>query len=153
MSARNKLANKQTRRYERSHRPSCLFPRRAISTIDLASSAALLCNHKERLGARGRKYLMRTRADIIIMPTPEVRRVPAVKLAEKLASLTLVQLGRRRKQFASRAAGAGYKLRGLTSDSRFRAALQAYQDANIFALKQTNAEIRARFLHATKQLA
>jgi len=153
MSARNKAENKRARNIERSHRPSTLFPRRPVSTIDLASSAALLCDPDERLGARGRRYLKRTRADIVVMPTPEVRRLPAVKLAERLAGLTLVQLGRRRKQFASRAAGAGYKLRALSPDSQFRKSLQAYQDANIHALKQTNAEIEARRLHATKKLA
>lgn len=150
MSAKNKLENKFARRCAKDNRVQ--RPRRAISTIDLASSAALLCDPNERLGARGRRYLKRSRADILVMPTPEVRRLPAVKLAEKLAKCSLVQLGRRRKQFACRAAGAGYKIADLGPTSSFRPALQAIQDANIHALKQTNAEISARLLHATGAL-
>lgn len=153
MSNRNKLENKVLRRDERRARPHP--ERRAISTIDLESSRDVLCEipkHGASIGARGRRYLMRSRANLVIMPlTPA--KLPAVRLAEKLATLTLTQVIRRRSQFAARAAGAKFKLEVLSPNSKFRPALQRVQDANLFALEQATAELEARRLHALGQLA
>lgn len=141
MSLKNKLEVKAYRRDDRAARP---YPeRRPASDIDLESSAHVLGDCKQKLSARSRKWLMRCRANLLVMPTLAAK-LPAVKLAEKLESLTLVQLGRRRSQFARRAAGAKYKLAALSPDSRFRPPLQRVQDANLFALKQANAEIEVR---------
>lgn len=153
MSAKNKLENKVSRRAERAARPYAA--RRAVSNIDLQSSAGVLCEvpkHGASIGARGRKYLMRTRADLVLVPRTEAKPF-AVKLSATLAKLTLRQLARRRIQFATRAAGAKYKLAALSPESRFRPALQRLQDINLAALKATNAEIDARLSHARSTLS
>jgi len=151
MSARNKKANKVNRRVDREN-AAIRFQRRPASSIDRDASSAVLCDHKQRLGAKGRNYLKRSRENVVVMPTPEVVRPFAVKLAEKLAKLTLRQVIRRRSQFAARAAGAKYKLADLAAGSMFRPVLQRLQDSNIFACKQAQAELDARMLHATNKL-
>lgn len=152
MSAKNKLENKANRRDERDARPCSERRPLGISGVSAESAPGLLCDPGVKLGASARRYFKRARYNEVVMPAPVVRPF-AVKLAEKLARLPLQRVLRRRSQFAARAAGAKYKMESLSPNSRFRPAIQKYQDANIFAMKQAQAELDARRLHATNQLA
>lgn len=150
VSAKNKRASKARRGYERAARPHP--ERRPLGTSSVSEEDALnlLCDPKQKLSAPARRYLRGCRARALVMPLPTVRPF-AVRLAEKLSSLKLTQVLRRRSQFAARAAGAKYKLDALSPNSRFRPALQAVQDANLRAFKAAEAEISARQLRATNQ--
>lgn len=100
-----------------------------------------------------RKSLMAARSNVIINDEAPTPRHPAVKFALKLRSLTQTQLGRRLKQFARRAATAKNILAKLSSDSRFRPAIQAQQDASLGCFGQVIAELKARQLAVDGRLA
>ena len=157
MSAKNKLINKQNRRDDREYRKTCKkFPTVPLpiahNNCSVEDARTLLLDPKQKLGGPARRFLKSVLSKSVIMPEPESIRLPAVKLAEKLASLKFTQVIRRRAQFARRAASAKYRLEALSPTSRFRATLQVVQDANIHAMKQAQAELDARRLHATGKL-
>ena len=86
---------------------------------------------------------------------PPVRTPPRpwpIKLAEKLAKLTLKQVGRRRAKFARRASTAKHLLAKLLEGGRTASQVILVQDMNLAAFKQANAELEARRLHAQDQI-
>lgn len=152
MSARNKRQNKVIRRDEREMKGNQNRQPVGAMAVTVDEARGLLTDPKQKIGAAGRRFLKRVLANQIVA-TLTVPKIPAVRLAEKLATLTLSQVIRRRSQFAARAAGAKYKLAALTADSKFRPPLQRFQDLNLFAMMQAQAELDARKLHALKKLS
>lgn len=149
MSRRNKFLEKSLRRDEREARPEP--KRQPRSRHDLSGQvqdALFVHTRTGRCMASVRHFFRNERGNVLLMPEP-VARTGAEKLADKLASIKLTQLLRRRHQFAARAAGAKYKLAALSPNSQFRGPLQRLQDANLFALKAVNAELGARQLTST----
>lgn len=116
---------------------------RRISNVPVAVLVNALANPKQRCCGLNRRVLKAGLEHIVLRPqTPPID--PAVKLALKLEKLTLVQLLRRRKQSARRAATAKYILKSLSPESRFRAGVEAEQTHQICVWKQVNAEIGFR---------
>lgn len=147
MSRKNYLENKANRRDERNARPHPERRPLGVMSVSEEDALKLLTDPKQKLGGPARRYLMRVRSNVLVMPEPvEV----TAKLERKLATLTLAQVIRRRAQFARRAATAKYLLAALSPDSQFGPPIQATQDMNLRAFQSAQAELDARRLNATE---
>lgn len=106
---------------------------------------------RNRLGAkRFRKEVRNLKSYALAAPAEP--KPAAVKLFNKLASLTLRQLGRRLKQSARKSAQLKNIVADLAPNTQFSRIALAAQTQALSTFKQIRAEIHARKLHAEKKL-
>lgn len=118
--------------------------RQAVSPLPRETSAKILGNPQNKLTAKARKRVMRSRDFSVFHPSVKLAKPVKDQITENVAQLTVGQLVRKTVQCPNRIRLAQSILDDLSPDSRFAPALRNNIAVNQLVLSAVKAEITRR---------
>lgn len=139
-----KKCGERTERTARTERTLLAAERQATSPLPREMSAKILSNPKNKLTAKNRKRVMRSREFTVVPPKATVGKLTQDRIEFNISRLTMAQLCRRRVQCPHRIQKAKSILEDLSPDSSFVPAIKQNIAVNVFILAAVEGEIARR---------
>jgi len=118
--------------------------RKAVSPLPREMSAKILGNPKNKLTAKNRKRVMRSRYFTVVNPGVAIAKPVQDRIDAKISGLTMTQLVRKTVQCPHRIQRAKSILEDLSPDSSFAPGIRHNIAVNVYVLSVVEAEIKRR---------